>query len=174
LKTHTQGEIHHESQFFRILLERQYSEEPSLFGGATAKATIRFIESWTDTVLLSGILPFIIMDLFDHLDAKDRGYFRTSREQRLGTTLEQLGANRENKIKSFRQSLDPLNRTLKNQLFVGGDQPNYGDYIVLGAFMWARSVSPFKLLEPNDSAALWRARMLDRFAVARNSPGYDL
>jgi glutathione S-transferase len=155
-------------------LEGKNPEEPSLFGGTGAKAAIRFIESWTDTVLMNGIFPFIIMDLFNHLDPKDREYFRTSREQRLEMTLEQLGATRESKIKSFQQSLEPLNRTLKAQPFIGGDQPNYGDYIVLGAFMWARSVSPFRLLQPNDPAAAWRARMLDRFTVARNSPGYDL
>jgi glutathione S-transferase len=123
---------------------------------------------------MNGILPFIIMDLFNHLDQKDREYFRTSREQRLVVTLEQFGATRESKIKSFQQSLGPLNRTLKDQPFIGGDQPNYGDYIVFGAFMWARGVSPASLLEPNDPTAAWRARMLDRFAVARNSPGYGL
>ena len=155
-------------------LEGKHPEEPSLFGGSSAKAAIRFIESWTDTVLMNGILPFIIMDLFNHLDQKDREYFRTSREQRLGLTLEQFGATRESKIKSFQQSLGPLNRTFKDQPFIGGDQPNYGDYIVFGAFMWARSVSPASLLEPNDPTAAWRARMLDRFAVARNSPGYGL
>jgi glutathione S-transferase len=154
-------------------LEGKHPEEPSLFGGSGGKAAIRFIESWTDTALMNGILPFIIMDLFNHLDPKDRVYFRTSREQRLGMTLEQFGATRESKIKSFQQSLEPLNRTLKGQPFIGGDQPNYGDYIVLGAFMWARSVSSYKLLQPVDPAAAWRARMLDRFAVARTSPGYD-
>ena len=39
--------------------------------------------------------------------------------------------------------------------------------------MWARSTSPFKLLEKDDPVALWRARLLDRFEVARMAPGYD-
>jgi hypothetical protein len=39
--------------------------------------------------------------------------------------------------------------------------------------MWARSVSPFKLLEHADPVAVWRTRMLDRFTIARGSPGYD-
>jgi glutathione S-transferase len=154
-------------------LEQKRPEEPSLFGGNGATAAIRFIESWTDTVLMNGILPFIIIDLFNHLHPKDREYFRASREERLGVRLEDFGAARESGVKSFRQSLMPLTRTLKGQAFIGGDQPNYGDYIVFGAFMWARSVSPFRLLEPNDPVAAWRARMLDRFVVARNSPGYD-
>jgi glutathione S-transferase len=44
---------------------------------------------------------------------------------------------------------------------------------VFGGFMWARSTSPFKLLEKDDPVALWRARLLDRFEVARMAPGYE-
>ena len=51
--------------------------------------------------------------------------------------------------------------------------PTTRDYIVFSGFMWARSVSPFKLLQNDDPVALWRRRMLERFDVARNSPGYD-
>ena len=36
--------------------------------------------------------------------------------------------------------------TLKTQPYLGGEKPNYADYIVFGAFQWARVVSPFKLL----------------------------
>jgi hypothetical protein len=32
------------------------------------------------------------------------------------------------------------------QACLGGDAPNYADYIVFGPFQWARVVGPFKLL----------------------------
>ena len=154
-------------------LERTYPDGPPLFGGTSGKAFARFIESWTDTVLMPGLLPLIITDLFAHLHEKDREYFRASRERRLGVSLEKFGENRERRLNGFRQSLEPLRTTLTQQSFLGGNEPNHGDYLVFGGFMWARGVSPFRLLDPADPVALWRTRMLDRFAIARNSPGYD-
>jgi glutathione S-transferase len=74
-------------------LEREYPARPSLFGPAPAAALMRFVESWTDTVLLSGMAPLILVDVFAHLDEKDKIYFRSSREQRLGMTLEEFWKN---------------------------------------------------------------------------------
>lgn len=88
-------------------------------------------------------------------------------------SLEQAGAPRTSRISAFQESLELLRITITSQPFLGGDEPDYGDYIVFSGFMWARSVSPFKLLENGDPVALWRRRMLERFDVARNSPGYD-
>jgi len=154
-------------------LEQKYPERPSLFGGASGQALARFVESWSDTVLMPAMLPLIITDIFAHLHERDREYFRSSREQRLGMTLEQVGTNRENRVGDFRRILGPLRTTLKMQTFLGGEAPNYGDYIAFGAFMWARSVSPFKIVENDDPISEWRGRMLERFEVASNSPGYD-
>jgi hypothetical protein len=36
---------------------------------------------------------------------------------------------------------------LGTQSFLGGKAPNYADYVVFGGFMWARSTSPFRLVE---------------------------
>ena len=154
-------------------LEQNYPDGRSLFGGPVGAALTRFVESWTDTILLPSLVPLILVDVFAHLHEKDRAYFRSSRERRLGTTLEAACTDRDKKVIGFRQSLEPLRATLKIQSFLGGDAPNYADYIVFGGFMWARSTSPFKLLEKDDPVRLWRDRLLDRFEVARMAPGYD-
>jgi|SRR5208282_488227 len=154
-------------------LEQRYPEHPSLFDGAGGKALARFVETWTDTVLMPAMMPLIITDLFAHLHENDRDYFRSSREQRLGMSLEQAGANRESRVDGFRRTLEPLRATFKMQPFLGGEEPNYGDYIAFGAFMWARSVSPFKILKNDDPISEWRGRVLQRFDVARNAPGYN-
>src|SRR5277367_1039681 len=154
-------------------LEETYHERPSLFHGAGGKAFARFMELWSDTVLMPGLMPLIIVDLFNHLHEKDRNYFRSSRERRLGMSIEQAGAHRTSRISGFRDSLELLRIATTAQPFLGGYEPDYGDYIVFSGFMWARSVSPFKLLQNDDPVALWRRRMLERFDVARNSPGYD-
>jgi glutathione S-transferase len=82
---------------------------------------------------------------------------------------------RDKSAEDFRRALDPMRLTLKTQAYLGGDAPNYADYIVFGAFQWARVVSPFKLLAENDPVYAWRERLLDAFdGMARQSPGYPV
>jgi glutathione S-transferase len=154
-------------------LEQTYQERPSLFSRPGGKVFARYTEFWSDSVLMPGLMPLIIVDLFNHLHQKDRDYFRSSREQKLGMSLEEAGAHRESRLAEFQRSLEVLRTSLRTQPFLDGDEPDFADYIVFSGFMWARCVSPFKLLENGDSVALWRRRMLERFDVARNSPGYD-
>jgi hypothetical protein len=113
------------------------------------------------------------VDLFNHLHEKDREYFRSSRERKLGISLEQAGAHRLSRVTEFQQSIELLRAAVGTQPFLGGNEPDYGDYIAFSGFMWARSVSPFKFLQNDDPVALWRSRLLERFDIARNAPGYD-
>ena len=61
-------------------LEDTYRDRPSLFGGAEGCAVSRFVNVWADTILVSGILRLIAIDIFAHLHEKDRAYFRETRE----------------------------------------------------------------------------------------------
>jgi glutathione S-transferase len=79
------------------------TEGASLFGGPAGLALTRFIESWTDNVLLSGLVHLILIDLFACLRENVRAYFRSSREQHLGMTLEAACADRKHRVISFRQ-----------------------------------------------------------------------
>jgi glutathione S-transferase len=144
-------------------LEDAYPDRPSLFGGAAARAPTRFLNSWADTVLNPGIIQFVLADIFRVIDPKDRGYFRTTRERRFGTTIEAFVAEREKHLPDFRQSLTPLRTTLAGQPYFAGERPAYADYIVLGSFQWPRCISSFALLEADDPLFAWRERMLDAF-----------
>ena len=157
-------------------LEESYAARPSLFGGSGGHAVTRFIQGWTDTVLHLGLFRSVVFDIWQHLHEKDKAYFRKSREERFGgTTLEALQSGREERLPAFRQSLLPLRNTLEAQPFIGGDKPLYADYIVFGGFQWARCISPFKLLEPDDAVFAWRERMLDLFGgMAREAKGYPV
>jgi len=144
-------------------LDDAYPDRPSLFGGAAARAATRFLNSWADTVLNPGIVRFVLSDIFGKIHPKDRDYFRTSREQRFGMTLEAYAAEREQHLPAFRQSLTPLRTTLMAQPYLAGERPAYADYIVFGGFQWARCISPFALIAPDDPIFAWRERMLDAF-----------
>jgi glutathione S-transferase len=60
---------------------------------------------------------------------------------------------------------------LKDQKYLSGEAPAYPDYILLGSFLWPRTLSPLELLEKDDAVYAWRERMLDLFdGFARNAP----
>jgi glutathione S-transferase len=136
---------------------------PTLFGGATGRAHALFVNSWADSVLVGGIARFIVRDLLDVIDPKDRDYFRSSREARFGRSLEEVQAGREDRVAAFRESLLPVRLVLRRQGWLGGAGPSYADHIVAGTLMWPRCVSRFELLEGNDPVAEWFGRMLDLY-----------
>jgi glutathione S-transferase len=156
-------------------LEDTYPDQPSLFGGEGGRAMARMLNWWGDIAIVGGIFPLIIADIHAHLLPVDQAYFRTSREARLGKTLEAVAATRDSGVETFRKSLDPMRLTLRTQPYLGGSAPNYADYIMFGGFQWARAISPFRLLKEEDAVYAWRERLLDAFdGLARKSPGYPV
>jgi len=156
-------------------LEDTYQDRPSLFGGEGGRALSRMMNWWGDVTVVGGMFPLIVADIPPHLKPVDAAYFRKTREARFGKPLEEVVAGRDKTVEGFRRALDPMRLTLKTQGYLGGAKPNYADYIVFGAFQWARAVSPFKLLAEDDPVYAWRGRLLDAFdGLARKSPGYEV
>lgn len=154
-------------------LEATFPDRPSLFGGAAGQALSRFYSTQGDA-LVGAVAPFVVLDVFEHLDAGDRPYFRSSREQRFGKTLEAVVADREARLPAFRDGLAGLRAVVKQQAFFGGAAPLYADYALFGAFQWARCISSFRMLAADDPLAQWHGRLLDVFGgLARQAPGYD-
>jgi glutathione S-transferase len=154
-------------------LEDNYPDRPSLFGGAGGRAMGRMMNWWGDIAVVGGMFPLIVADIPGHLKPMDAQYFRRTREARFGKPLEEVAAGRDKSVEGFRRALDPMRLTLKTQAYLGGEKPNYADYIVFGAFQWARVVSPFRLLAEDDPVHAWREKLLDAFdGMARQSPGY--
>jgi len=138
-------------------------DRPSIFGGVTGRALSRFYVGWADGVLNPSLVRFLVLDIWKQVDPKDKDYFRKTREERVGATLETFVVERDKYLKGFRDSLLPLRLALKTQPFLGGDKPLQADYIVFGGFQWARKISDFELLAADDPVAAWRGRMLDLF-----------
>ena len=156
-----------------LYLDDAYPDRPSLFGGEGGRAMARMINWWGDIAVIGGIFPFIVADIASRLEPADAAYFRESREARFKRSLEEVASDRDRAVEGFRRSLDPMRLTLRTQPYLGGEGPNYADYIVFGAFQWARVVSPFKLLAENDPVYAWREKLLDAFdGMARKSPTY--
>jgi len=163
----------HDSTAIADYLEARYPDRPSLYGGALGRGLARFVQNWTETVLQTGLIRLVVLDIWKHVAPQDRDYFRSSREERMRTTLEDFVKDREARLPAFRASLDPLRRTVERQAFVSGEAPAYADYVVFGAFQWARAISDFELLAADDPVRTWRGRMLDLHGgLARRAPAY--
>lgn len=144
-------------------LEDNFADRPSLFGGETGKAYANFFNYACFYNLIIPLFPALVFDIFEGLDEKDLDYFRTSREARLGKSLEEAHEHQDQSLGLFRKQLYPYNSTLKTQDFLCGSRPAYVDYILYGLFQWAKGVSPLTLLTPDDPLYDWRSRMDDLF-----------
>jgi len=163
----------HDSWAIAAYLEEQYPSRPSLFGGETGRALARFVQEWTETTVRGGLARLVLLDGVRHLDTADQTYFRSTREPRFGMTIEELVEGRETRLSEFARDLEPLRRALEHGDFLAGRAPAYADYIVFGEFQWARSVSDFEVLAPDDQIRAWRGRMLDLFGgLARQTLAY--
>lgn len=145
-------------------LEATYPQAPNLFAGEEGKAEAKAFNDWVDTEVAQYIRPTIVMPIFKLITQEDQEYFRTSREQKLGTTLESIEAIAPEKLKSLASSLDPVREKLATQTYLGGEQPDYKDICLMSVFLWVATVSDVELLEQGDRVNQWYQHMLAYFA----------
>lgn len=155
------GRLVRDSFDIALYLEDTYPDRATLFGGEGGKALSRMVEGYVQTIVQSALMKIIVKDIHDCLAPADQAYFRTSREQRLGRTLEDVEANHAGELAAFQPRLEPIRHLLKFQPFLGGDGPLFADYILFGALQWARVVSPKRLLAADDPVRDWFERCLD-------------
>ena len=156
-------------------LEDAYPDTPSLFGGDTGRGLAKFMNVWADRALHLALIRLVIADIHTHVDEADRDYFLDSRSQRFGKTPAEIQTRCEADLKQFAAAVGTIRAALDGQPFLSGGHPAYGDYIVFGAFAWARAISYYRLLENDDPVYAWRERMLDLFGgMPRAAPGYDV
>lgn len=141
-------------------LDKTYPKPPALFSNQAAHAHAYFIKLWAEKLFHPGVMRIIGLDVLASLRPEDAVYFRKAREPRLGTTFEKFVADREKNLSSLRDLLDPVRQTLSQFPFLGGEKPDFSDYIVMGPFQWARCLSDVALLEAGDPILPWLDKML--------------
>jgi len=97
------------------------------------------------------------------LDEKDKEYFRSTREERVGRSLEELYGDEAKRLDSLRKGLSPLRTMLAEQPFIGGQLPNHADHLVFSTLQWLNIVNPVSILEKDDPAQGWFDAMLDAY-----------
>jgi glutathione S-transferase len=155
-----------------VHLDRAHPDRPALFSNPAEYATVRLCEEWQAAVLMRQLFRLYALDIHDAARPQDRAYFRESRESRLkGQTLEQFTADRESRLSAAREALTPWRKQLARFPFLGGNAPNYADYVALGAFQWVASVGTLPLLAADDSLRGWLDRGFDLYGGIGRDPG---
>jgi glutathione S-transferase len=156
-------------------LEETYPDRPSLFGCDLGRGLARFLNVWTDQQLHLALIRLVINDVYEHIDPVDRGYFLESRTERFGKSPSEMQTRSEEDVAHLQATLAVIRGALNDQPFLSGKRPAYGDYIVFGAFQWVRSISPYVVLEKDDTIYAWRERMLDLYdGLARSVTAYSV
>lgn len=170
-----QGNTLYDSWTIANYLDEAYPDRPLLFSGEEAKTLTFFLKHWVERTLHAPFFRLIVLDIEKQLHDKDKAYFRSSREKRLGRTLEEFAGEPDAVLKALRSALDPLRPVLAASVFLSGRKPGFADYLLIAEFQWARAVSPVQLLEANDPIYAWRERVMDLFGgYARNAVGYPV
>lgn len=141
-------------------LDSAYPEQP-LFRSASERATVRFFDRWMAVEVVANLFQICAFDIYNRLREADRAYFRASREQRLGHSLETCHGQRDGYLAILDQRLQPLRLILREQRFVGGAEPSYADYIAAAAMIWAGGVATIQILSDDDALLGWLRRCLD-------------
>ena len=165
------GTLMAESWDIAEYLDRAYPERP-LFGSPAELAMVRLTDQWFTAEVMRKLFRIYILDVHDAAHALDQPYFRESREQGFlrGRTLEDFTADRLSRLPALREALAPLRAHVAKFAFLGGADPNFADYIVLGAFIWAGSVATVAPLQADDPLRLYLERGLDLYGGLGRDP----
>ena len=145
-------------------LDTTYPDRPILLGPAAGHAHLRFLNSWTDSIVHGAIARMVLKDIHDILAPVDQAYFRQTRERAMGKPLEDVVAERETVGRAnLAAALAPVRTMLRLYPWLGGAAPDYADYILLGSLQWARCVSRFDLLAADDPVLAWQQKGLALF-----------
>lgn len=138
-------------------LDETFPDRPLLLRSGAAVAA--FFDEWTEQAIHNPTFRLVVADMHARLQPVDQDYFRISREGFLGMTLEEARRWRDELLPDIRQGFEALRAALAKAPFLGGDDPEYVDYIVASGFRWLSEVSTFAIVEPTDPVAAWLERL---------------
>jgi glutathione S-transferase len=160
-----------ESWDIAAYLDATFRAKP-LFSGPAEIAMVKLFESWMLVEIVRRMVGIYILDVHDAARPQDRAYFRRSREARFnGKRLEEITAGREQRLPALREAFAPMRAHLANSRFLGGDSPNYADYIALASCTWVASVATLPLFPHDDVLRGWLER---GFALPGSAPAGPL
>lgn len=126
------------------------------------RAAADFYQAWVFANVFPHMARLIMLRIWVAAHDDDKEYFRASREERFGMSLEEFAAAPGAKG-DLEKALQTLAAPLARRKFLGGEKPNLSDYILFSPFMWQRSTTTETLYEAPQAVDAWKERMLDLF-----------
>ena len=143
-------------------LDGAYPEYP-LFNDKSSKAKALFVNNWADKELHPMIFPAVIAEQFPLTAHCDKAYYKQRTQLKFRQSVEEIGSNPEPARQAVLQALAPLENTLAKTSFLGGNTPDYADYILFGTFQWARVVCHRPFWSLDSGLYNWFEALLDAF-----------
>lgn len=137
--------------------------EHKLIPGPAAMSRCRFLNSWADSALHPALFRAVIAEQFPLTAEIDKTYYRERTLTKFGQSVEEIGANPDPAAAQVSAALAPVEDALSVAPSLGGDAPDYGDYILFGTFQWARVVSQRHFWPEGSALERWFDALLDAF-----------
>ena len=124
-------------------LDKTYPDRPLLYRNQAEKNSGRFMDGWMWRTIIHPWFTAYALDQVKLVHPEDRDYVQDAHKNRIfqGRPLEEVVADREERLPTVRPLLDPLRDILSRSTWLAGDEPNQIDYIMLGAFLWCASLA---------------------------------
>lgn len=152
-------------------LDETYPDRPTLIPHPSVAAVTRALDAWFWKVATGPWMRCFCADYRDLSNPEDHEYITHSREIMLGMKLEDMQAGREDRLPQISAELEPLRTALRESKWLGGDQPNYADYRIMGSILFTASVCKTPVLAEDDPLRDWIDRCLGLFDGLGRHPG---
>jgi glutathione S-transferase len=146
-------------------LDRAYPDRPSLFRSPGERNFALFLDGWMFQNVVRHWFSCYCLDQVHLSCPEDVEYIRESRERLFlqGRPMEEVVADREQRLMAVRPNLEPLRMLLKDTRWFAGDEPDHIDYLMLSHFLWCASLATFPPLARDDPLFDWINRGFDLF-----------
>ena len=152
-------------------LDRTYPDRPLLYRSQAEKNFARFLDGWMWRSMIHAWFSCYTLDQVKLVHDEDRAYVLDAHQNRIfKRPLEEVVADREQRLIEARPLLDPLRDLLQRSKWLAGDEPNQIDYIALGNFLWAASLASHPPLAADDPLWDWLNRGFDLFGGVGRDP----
>ena len=158
------GEVVLDSWLIAEYLDRKYPDRPTLIGDPGIKPLTEFLEGWLWRTAIGPWFQAFIVDYRDRSLPQDHQYVTESRERMLGgRKLEEVSIEGKAKLAQVPPTLEPFRQLLRQNKWLGGEQPNYADFRALSTFLWCASVAATPPLTEDDPLRDWIDRGFDLY-----------
>ena len=152
-------------------LDRTYPDRPLLYRSQAEKSFARLLDGWMWRGMIHAWFSCYTLDQVKLVHDEDVAYVLDAHQNRIfKRPLEEVVADREQRLLEARPLLDPLRDLLARSEWLAGDVPNQIDYIALGNFLWAASLASHPPLAKDDPLMDWLDRGFDLFGGVGRDP----